>query len=125
LRHTQPTILDGLIARIIVSRVKEGGHLTNEEKQNRIRAWINPEERVTVHFLDAPDLNTIVTGCTDQVVDLSIETPLPHLKQSISVPLRQVEVAEDFSHYTRDPERPLQHQRLMLVINEKRPPIIY
>jgi hypothetical protein len=105
--------------------VKEGGHLTNEEKQNRIRPWINPEERVTVHFLDAPDLNTTVTGCTDQVVDLSIETHVPHLKQSISIPLRQVEVTEDFSHYTRDPERPLQHQRLMLVINEKRPPIIY
>jgi hypothetical protein len=101
------------------------GPLTNEEKQTRIRPWIDPEERVTVHFLDAPDLNTTVTGCTDQVVDLSIETHVPHLKQSISIPLRQVEVTEDFSHYTRDPERPLQHQRLMLVINEKRPPIIY
>ena len=74
--------------------------MTNEEKQTRIRPWINPEERVTVHFLDVPDLN-------------------------ISVPLSQIEVAEDFSHYTRDPERPLQQQRLMLVINEKRPPIIY
>jgi hypothetical protein len=105
--------------------VKEGVHLTNEEKQNRIRPWINPEERVTVHFLDAPDLNTTVTGCTDQSVDLSIETQVAHLKQKISVPLSQVEVTEDFSHYTRDPERPLQQQRLMLVINEKRPPIIY
>jgi hypothetical protein len=99
--------------------------MTNEEKQTRIRPWINPEERITVHFLDAPDLNTTVTGCTDQSVDLSIETRVPHLKQKISLPLRQVEVTEDFSHYTRDPERPLQQQRLMLVINEKRPPIIY
>ena len=41
--------------------------MTNEEKQNRILPWINPEERVTVHFLDAPDLNTTVTGCTDQI----------------------------------------------------------
>ena len=95
--------------------------MTNEEKQNRI----NPEERVTVQFLDAPDLNTIVTGCTDQSVDLSIETHVAHLKQKISVALSQVEVKDDFSHYTRDPERPLQQQRLMLVINEKRPPIIY
>jgi len=46
----------------------------NEEKKNRVRPRINPEERVMVHFLDAPDLNTIVTVCTDQVVDLSIET---------------------------------------------------
>ena len=99
--------------------------MTNEEKQTRIRPWINPEERVTVHFLDAPDLNTTVTGCTDQSVDLSIETHVPHLNQKISVPLHQVEVTEDFSRYTRNPERPLQHQRLMLVINEKRPPIIY
>ena len=98
--------------------------MTNEEKQTRIRPWIDPEERVTVHFLDAPDLNTIVTGCTDQLVDLSIETHVLHLKQNISVPLRKIEVTEDVSHYTRDPERPLQRQRLMLVINEKRPAII-
>jgi hypothetical protein len=99
--------------------------MTNEDKQTRIRQWINPEERVTVCFLDAPDLNTTVTGCTDQSVDLSIETHVVHMRQNISVPLRQVEVTEDSSHYTRDPERPLQQQRLMLVINEKRPPIIY
>jgi len=105
--------------------MKEGIHMTNEEKQTRIRPWIDPEERVTVHFLDAPDLNTTVTGCTDQLVDLSIETHVPYMPQHISVPLSQVEVAEDFSHYTRDPERPLQRQRLMLVIDEKRPPIIY
>jgi len=105
--------------------VKEGVHMTNEEKQNRIRPWINPEERVTVQFLDAPGLNTTVTGCTDQSVGLSIETHMPYLNQHISVTLRQVEVTEDFSHYTRDPERPLQHQRLMLVINEKRSPIVY
>ncbi len=100
--------------------------MTNEDKETRIRPWIDPEERVTVQFLDAADLNATVTDCTDQLVDLSIETShVPHLRQHISIPLRQVEVAEDFSHYTRDPERPLQRQRLMLVINEKRPPIIY
>jgi hypothetical protein len=99
--------------------------LTNEEKQTRIRQWIDPEERVTVHFLDAPDLNVKVTNCTDQLVDLSIETHVPHMTQNISLSLSQVEVSEDFSYYTRDPERPLQRQRLMLVINEKRPAIIY
>ncbi|MDN5942230.1 MAG: hypothetical protein L0H94_10140 [Nitrospira sp.] len=99
--------------------------MTNEEKKMRIRKWIAPDERVTVEFLDAPDLNTTVTGCTDQLVDLSIETHVLHMPQHISVPLSQVEVSEDHSHYTRDPERPLQRQRLMLVIDEKRPPIIY
>lgn len=99
--------------------------MTNEEMAKRIRPRIDPAERVTVNFLDAPDLNAKVTNCTDQLVDLSIETHVPHMTQNISLPLSQVEVSEDFSHYTRDPERPLQRQRLMLVINEKRPVIIY
>jgi hypothetical protein len=99
--------------------------MTNEEKHKCSHQWIDSEERVTVHFLDAPDLNAEVTGCTDQLVDLSIETHVFHMKQHISLPLSQVEVSEDFSHYTRDPERPLQTSRLMLVINGKRPPIIY
>ena len=99
--------------------------MTNEEKQKCIQPWIDPEERITVHFIDAPDLNAEVTGCTERLVDLSIETHVPHMKQHLSFPLSQVEVSEDFSHYTRDPERPLQQSRLMLVINQKRPPIIY
>ena len=99
--------------------------MKNKEKETRIRQWIDQQERVTVHFLDASDLHAEVPGCTDQLVDLSIETHMPHMTQRISVPLSQVEVSEDFSHYTRDPERPLQRQRLMLVIDEKRPSIIY
>ena len=99
--------------------------MTNDEKEKVIRPWIDPEERVTVHFLDAPDLNAEVTGCSDELVDLSIQTHVPHIKQHISIPLSQVTVSEDFSHYTRDPDRPLQHRRLMLVIEEKRPAIIY
>ncbi len=99
--------------------------MTNDEKTKVIRPWIDPAERVTVHFLDAPDLNAEVTSCTDQLVVLSIETHVPYMNQHISIPLSQVEVTEDLSHYTRDPERPLQRRRLMLVIGEKRPPIIY
>lgn len=99
--------------------------MTNDEKKNAISQWLDPEERVTVQFLDAQDLNTEVTGCTEQLVDLSIETQVTHMKQHLSIPLSKVEVSEDFSHYTRDPERPLQLSRLMLVIKEKRPPIIY
>ena len=99
--------------------------MTSDEKEKVIRPWINPEERITVRFLDSPDLNAEVKGCNDASVTLSIETQVVHIKQNISIALRQVEVTEDFSHYTRDPDRPLQWHRLMLVINEKRPPIIY
>lgn len=99
--------------------------MTKEEKQKAIRSWIDPEERVTVNFLDEQGLNAEVTGCNDESVDLSLETRVPHIKQHISVALRLTEVTEDLSHYTRDPDRPLKHRRLMLVIDEKRPPIVY
>lgn len=99
--------------------------MTNEEKFQAIRPWIDPEERVTVNFLDEQGLNGEVTGCSDEIVDLSLETHVPHVKQHISIPLRCAEVSEDPSHYTRNPDRPLQLRRLMLLINDKRPPIIY
>ncbi|MGE5710969.1 MAG: hypothetical protein ACM34B_12360 [Nitrospira sp.] len=99
--------------------------MTNGEKEIRIRQWIDPEERVTVHVLDALDLSAEVTGCTNRLVDLSIETHVPDMTQHISVPLNHTQVSEDLSHYTRNPERPLQRQRLMLVIDEKRPPVVY
>ena len=99
--------------------------MTNEEKLKAIHPWIDPEERVTVNFLDEQDLNAEVIGCNDELVDLSLETRVPHIKQHISVPLRRAEVSEDLSHYTRDPDRPLKHRRLMLLINDKRPPIVY
>ncbi len=75
-----------------------------------------------MQFLDAQDLNTEVTGCIEQLVGLSLETHVSHMKQHLSLPLSQLELTEDFSHYTRDPERSLQPRRLMLVIKEKRPP---
>lgn len=99
--------------------------MTIEEKIKKIVEWINPEERVTVHFRDAQNLNAEVTGCSSQLVDLSIETQVPHVRQRISVPLSRTDLSEDLSHYTRDPERPLKHRRLMLVVDEKRPPIVY
>lgn len=98
--------------------------MTNEEKVKKIVQWIDPDERVMVQFLDVQDLNAEVTGCSDQSVDLAIETHVPHVSQRISLPLSQLEVAEDPSHYTRDPDRPLQRRRLLLVVNEKRPAII-
>ncbi|WP_455246053.1 hypothetical protein [Petrachloros mirabilis] len=99
--------------------------MTNQEKQKKIIPWIDPEERVTVHFLDDRGLSAEITGCSEELVDLAIETNVPHMRQQISVPLSRTDISEDLSHYTRDPERPLKHRRLMLVIDEKRPPIIY
>jgi hypothetical protein len=99
--------------------------MTNEEKVKKIFQWIDPDERVTGHFLDEQDLNAEVTGCNAELVDLSLETRVLHMRQTISVPLSRMEVSEDLSHYTRDPERPLERRRLMLVVNDKRPPIIY
>jgi len=98
--------------------------MTAEEKVRKIAEWIDPDERVTVHFVDAQDLTAEVTGCSPELVDLSIETNIPHKRQRISVPLRCTEVSEDLGHYTRDPERPLKRRRLMLVVKEKRPPVV-
>ncbi len=99
--------------------------MTKEEKEIRIRQWIDPEARVTMHVLDALDLSAEVTGRTDHLVDLSIETHVPEMTQRISVPHKHTQVLKDLSHYTRHPGRPLQRRRLMLVIDEKRPPIVY
>jgi len=99
--------------------------MTNEEKMQAIRPWINPEERVTVNFMDQTGLNAEVTDCNDELVDLSLETRVPHVKQQISVALRCMEISEDPLHYTRDPAQPLKHRRLMLIIHDQRPPIVY
>ncbi|MDH5669519.1 MAG: hypothetical protein OEY86_16085 [Nitrospira sp.] len=99
--------------------------MTNLEKRKQIIPWINPEERVTVHFLDERDLTAEITGSSDELVDLSIQTQVPHMKQRISIPLSHTEVSEDLGHYTRDPERPLKRRRLMLVVDQNRPPVIY
>ena len=99
--------------------------MTNEVKEKIIRQWVNPEVAITVDFLDAADLKAQVTKCTRQLVLLSIETHVPHLSQHILAPLSQVEVLEDLSHSTQGPKQYLQRKRLMLIINEKRPPIMY
>lgn len=99
--------------------------MSNAEKAAVIARWIDPEERVTVWFDDQRDLNAEVTGCNGQLVDLALETTVPHLRQEISLPLGDVELSEDPTHYTRDPERPLKLKRLMLVVKGKRPAIVY
>ncbi|HJT19336.1 MAG TPA: hypothetical protein VJ746_02620 [Nitrospira sp.] len=99
--------------------------ISQSDKTTAIRKWIDPEERVTVQFDDQRDINAEVTGCNEQLVDLRLDTRVPHLRQDISLPLSDVEVSEDLSHYTRDPDRPLKRKRLMLVVKGKRPPVIY
>jgi hypothetical protein len=101
-----------------------GGN-SNKQKAATIRKWIDPEERITVQFDDQGDLSAEVTGCTDQVVSLSLDTAVPHMRQEITLPLSAVEVSEDFSHYTRDPERPLKRERMMLIAQGKRPAVVY
>ena len=95
------------------------------EKLALITPWINPEERITVQFDDQGDINTVVAGCTAQLVDLELETPVPHMRQKLSIPMSEVEVSEDPTHYTRDPDKPLQFKRLLLIIQGKRPAIVY
>ena len=98
---------------------------SNAAKATIIKPWINPEELVTVQFDDQSDLNAEITGCNGQLVDLALDTTVPHMRQEISVPLSEIELSEDHSHYTRDPERPLKRKRLMLVIKGKRPAVVY
>ena len=98
---------------------------SNEQKAAAIRKWIDPEERITVQFDDERDLSAEITACTDQVVSLSLDTAVPHMRQQITLPLSALEVSEDFSHYTRDPERPLKRKRMMLIAQGKRPAVVY
>ena len=99
--------------------------MSNAAKADIIKPWIDPEELVTVQFDDQRDLNAEITGCSGQLVDLALETTVPHMRQEISVPLSEIDLSEDHSHYTRDPERPLKRKRLMLVIKGKRPAVVY
>jgi hypothetical protein len=86
-----------------------------------IREWIDPEELVTVDFLDKKNLNAVITGCDAEHVDLYLDTHFPHMKQHLCVPMSQVMVGKDRTHYTRDPEKPLRRCRLRLTILQNRP----
>ena len=62
-----------------------------------------------------------VIDCTDQVVELELETAVLHMKQKLILPLREIQIGEDPSHYTRDPDTPLERSRLRLTVNQNRP----
>ena len=99
--------------------------MSHAEKMTLITPWINPEERITVRFDDQGDINTVVADCTERLVDLELETNIPHMPQKLSIPLSEIEVSEDPTHYTRDPDKPLQMKRLMLIVKGRRPTIVY
>jgi len=109
----------------MVEAMDNSSTMSRTEKAALITPWINPEERITVQFDDQYDINTIVTGCSERLVDLELETNIPHIRQKLSIPLSEVEVAEDPTHYTRDPDKPLQFKRLLLIVKGKRPAIVY
>jgi hypothetical protein len=98
--------------------------MENHEKAQSIRQWVNPEERVTVDFEDERDLNAEVRDCNEEVVDLALETTVPHLRQEISIPLGRVEIGEDRAKYTRDPDQPLRYGRLRLIVHQRRPKVV-
>jgi|SRR5947208_16612668 len=95
--------------------------MDNEAKLEVIREWIDPDERVTIDFLDEKGVTSVITGCTTEHVDLLLETRSVHLKQHVCVPMSKVVVGEDPTHYTRDPEKPLRHGRLRLKILDNCP----
>ena len=47
------------------------------KKAKLIQPWISEEERVTVDFVTEKDLNAKVIDCTDQVIELELETAAP------------------------------------------------
>jgi phage/plasmid-associated DNA primase len=87
-------------------------------KAEAIRPRVDHEERVTV---DASELNAEVISCTDHVVELGLETFLPHSRQKVVVPLREVTISTDPGRHTRNPDRPFKNERLRLIIDRPRP----
>ena len=95
--------------------------MDSRAKLEAIREWVDPQERVTVDFLDEKGVTAVITECTNEYVVLSLEPRFLHLRQHLCVPMRQVEVGVDQTHYTRDRERPLRYSRLRLMIRQSRP----
>lgn len=71
-------------------------------------------------FEDAVNVNAVVLACTDETVELELETSFPHHRQRGTVPLRLVDVGEDRSRYTRNPDKPLRYGVLWLGIRQPR-----
>jgi hypothetical protein len=97
---------------------------SNQKKAEAIKPWIDPEERISLDFEDAFNLNAEVVDCTTQVVTLRLEASvldLPHYYQNVVIPLRLVTISEDPTRYTRNPDTPLRYGRLKLIVRKTRP----
>lgn len=104
-----------------------GHNFANDTKMEAIRPWIHPEERVSVDFADAFNLNAEVVDCSVEVVTLRLESSvldMPHHYQNVVIPLREVTISEDPTRYTRNPDAPLRYGRLKLIVESKRPAVV-
>ncbi|QPD04461.1 MAG: hypothetical protein Nkreftii_002235 [Candidatus Nitrospira kreftii] len=118
---------------IIPTRMKKSGGVASGErpspkqkKAEAIRPWIHPDERISVDFEDALNLNAEVVDCSAQVVTLRLEATvldLPHYHENVVIPLRLVTISEDPTRYTRNPDAPVQYGRLKLIVKQKRPAV--
>ena len=57
-------------------------------------------------------------------INLELETLVPQMRQQLSTQLSDVEVSQNPTHYPRAPDKPLQFNRLLLLVARKRPPIM-
>ena len=62
-----------------------------------------------------------MTSCTDQVVSLSLDTTVPHMRQEITLPLSAVEVSRTFPTIRAIRSVPLKRERMMLIAQGKTP----
>lgn len=99
--------------------------LSPQKKMEAILPWVDPEERITVDFEDMSNVNATVLGCTEEMIDLELEAMFARPRQRAAIPLRFVQVGEDRSRYTRNPEKPLRHARLWLLIQQRQSELIW
>jgi hypothetical protein len=104
--------------------MEEEASMTNEEKAEKIRPWIDRAKGVKVQFRGEQGLDAIVTACSDVLVDLSIEPGGSFMRQTVYVPLSRIEISEAQGSDTQDPDRPLEGRRLMLYVDDTRPPVV-
>lgn len=83
------------------------------------------KKRISVQFDGQCDINAEILDCAERLVDVKVETTVPHLGQKPSLSLSGVEISENPIQYMRNPDKPLQMKRLLLIVNGKRPAIVY
>jgi hypothetical protein len=72
--------------------------MNGEEKRKLIQSWIEQDNRVTVDFWDELGLVAEVAGCTDEQVELRLDTDRLD-QQIVTIPLDQIRIGEDHSPF--------------------------